>query len=87
MFQLNCHHQAAYTPIAKTYSDKILLQCSNISNVQIIRSSNSQYLKSYKMTIWCVVDHKLLYSNSSFHWLHSSPCSLCVYASCCSWSF
>jgi len=36
MFQLNCHHQRAYMYIAKTYNDKILLQCLSISNVQII---------------------------------------------------
>jgi len=28
MFQLNCHLQGAYTCIAKTNSDKIVLQCN-----------------------------------------------------------
>ena len=35
MFQLNCYHQGANTNIAKTYSNKIVLNCLCISNVHI----------------------------------------------------
>ena len=36
IFQINCHHQGAYTDIAKTYSDKTVLHCLCISNIQIV---------------------------------------------------
>jgi len=36
MFRHYCHHQGAETHTAKTYSDKTVLQCLRITNVQII---------------------------------------------------
>jgi hypothetical protein len=36
MFRRNCYLQGAYTYVAKTYSDKIVLHCFCISNVLII---------------------------------------------------
>jgi hypothetical protein len=35
-YRLSCHHQAANTYIAKTYSNKIYYHCLSISNVQIV---------------------------------------------------
>ena len=36
VFWLKCHHQGANIYVTKTYSNKIVLQCLCISNVQII---------------------------------------------------
>jgi hypothetical protein len=41
MFRHNCHQQEANSYIAKTYSNKTVLQCLRISSVQIIVKTNS----------------------------------------------
>ena len=48
MFRLNCHHQGANTYIARTYSNKIVLQCLCVSNVLIIVKNYSVLNVDYK---------------------------------------
>jgi hypothetical protein len=53
MFRLNCRYQGAYSYITKTYSNKIILQCLGISNVQFVFEIQSVWSV---MTILCIVE-------------------------------
>jgi len=66
MFQLSCHHQGVYIYIAKTYGDKMVLQCQ-LSNMYV-------KLKDRKRSLSGKNNHVL------WHYRNSYNAKFCVVA-------